>query len=46
MHNYVTVFSFIGNTQISMLLLCFLYLFFVDFMITMYENILFKPNIN
>ena len=32
----------IGNTQISMLILCFLYLF-VELMITMNEYILFKP---
>ena len=31
--------SSVGNTQISILLLCFLYLF-VEFMITMYEYIL------
>ena len=33
----------IGNTQISILLLCFLYLF-VELMITMDEYILFKPD--
>ena len=33
---YVITMSSIGNTQISILLLCFLYLF-VEFMITMYE---------
>ena len=27
------------------MLLCFLYLLFVDFMITMYEYISFKPNL-
>ena len=37
MNVYVTVFSFIGNTYISILLLCFLYLLAVEFMITMYE---------
>ena len=33
----------IGNTQISVLLLCFLYLF-EELMITMHENVLFKPS--
>ena len=32
---YVTVFSFIGDTYINILLVCVLY--FVEFMITMYE---------
>ena len=38
----VIIFLSIGNTQISILLLCFLYLF-VDLMITMNEYNLFKP---
>ena len=37
---YVIVIASIGNTQISILLLCFLYLF-VGFMVTMYAYILF-----
>ena len=40
---YVIIILCIGNTQISILLLCFLYLF-VELMITMKEYILFKPN--
>ena len=35
----------IGNTQISILLLCFLYLF-VELMVPMNEYILFEPNAN
>ena len=35
----------LGNIQISILLLCFLYLF-VELMITMNEYILFKPNVH
>ena len=40
---YVITILSIGNTEISILLLCFLYLF-VELMITMKEYILFKPN--
>ena len=40
---YVITILSIGNTEISILLLCFLYLF-VELMITMNEYILFKPN--
>ena len=34
---YATVFSFICNIYMSILLLCFLCLLFVEFMITMFE---------